>query len=136
MTMYHIVFFCSLRDGILYNSYNSHITSYSLMILLDGKGSTCMDIDLHATSDTYKWQLGPCQFSLKYSKSSLKYTEKCCVPNGDHLFSCKSGQSSGWDNGVVKIGRHQFCDDSVGFNQLTTINIPGRIAGHFHTNTP
>ena len=93
----------------------------------DIHGETCTNIDLHTTRDSYKWQLGPCISSLKFSRIGT-YTEKCCVPNDDQILSCRSDQPDGWGNSVVAIGNHQFCDDSVGYNQLIKLNIPGEHA--------
>ena len=81
---------------------------------------------MYATTDSYKWQLGPCHSSHIHSTEGT-YTEQCCVQKDEHILSCKSYQNNGWTNGVVKLGRHQFCDDFVGYNQFIKINIPGRI---------
>ena len=94
---------------------------------IDTHGSVCINVDLHTLhtkNDIYKWQLGPCQASHKYSQIGT-YTEKCCVPNGDHLLSCKNKQHDGWVDTAVTIGKHRFCDDSVGYNQLIKLNIQG-----------
>ena len=94
----------------------------------DEHGSTCIDINLYTTSEGYKWQLGPCHDSHEYSENYETvqiFTNKCCLQNGNHIFSCNNKQGDGWANGVVRIGNHQFCDDFVGYNKLITINIPG-----------
>ena len=74
----------------------------------------------------YNWQLGPCHTSHTYSRTGT-YTDKCCLPNGDNILSCKSSQNHGWANSVVTIGKHKFCDDSVGYNQLIKLNISGEL---------
>ena len=88
--------------------------------------SICMDIDLHTQSDQYKWQLGPCYSSHDHS-GNARYSEKCCIPYGDHILSCGKSDENGWANSVVKIGSHQFCDDLVGLDKLIAINIPGEV---------
>ena len=103
----------------------------------DKHGLRCFDINFYATSKSYNWQLGHCHFSDQYAGGVLGFpkgdvtiqifTSKCCVPDGDHIFSCKNDNGNGWAHGVVKIGKHQFCDDIIGYNKFITINIPGRI---------
>ena len=58
--------------------------------------------------------------------STPTITEKCCVPNDDHILSCQSNQGNGWANAVVRIGKHQFCDDIVGYKKLVTISFKGK----------
>ena len=106
------------------------VNMYNITLSIDGRGSICIDIHLYAQSDRYNWHFGPCHSSYEYS-GGRTYTEKCCAPNGDHIFSCKDTKGSGWDNSVVTIGNHQFCDDIVRYNQLSTINISGGIVPTF-----
>ena len=96
----------------------------------DERGSICTDIELQVSTDEYKWKLGSCHASHQYSEPGT-YTERCCIPNGEHIFSCNSIQGNGWANSIVRIGKHQFCDDIIGFNNLITINIPGEIVAIF-----
>ena len=86
-----------------------------------------MDVDLHTAMNGYTWELGQCLASDKYSIAGT-YTEKCCVPNGKHIMSCKSVQNNGWINAFVGIEGHIFCDDMIGYDKFITINIPGKTA--------
>ena len=95
-----------------------------ITIFTDEYGSICIEIKLNAKDDSYRWKLGSCYASHKFSGVGT-YIEKCCLSNGNHIFSCKNSQGNGWANSVVKIGNHQFCDDFVGYNKLITINVPG-----------
>ena len=117
---------------------NVYLSASILTLCTDKHGSTCIDISYQQLRDTksgsYTWQLGPCPVFHPYSGNG-RYTEKCCVPNGDHIFSCTNSQGNGWDNAVVKIGDHQFCDDFVGYNKLIKINIPGSTEDTFLHNT-
>ena len=101
------------------------LTCRTLLFVTDGNGLTCFDVDLHTPSNDYTWFLGECH-SAEYSRDAEKYKDKCCIPNGDHLLSCKSSQNAGWINAFVTIKGHTFCDDIVGVNKFTTINIPGK----------
>ena len=75
----------------------------------------------------YEWELGLCIPSHKYDSGSDKYTEKCCIPNGNYVLSCrKNNDDLGWLlNNFIEVGRHHFCDDYVGYIALRAINIPG-----------
>ena len=101
-----------------------------LTFFTDKHGSTCIDIHYRQfndeRSDSYTWQFGRCHASHQ-NFGNGRYTDRCCIPNGDHIFSCTNNQGNGWHNAVVKIGRHQFCDDVVGYKKLIKLNIPGRI---------
>ena len=98
------------------------------MFFVGEHGSNCFEVNSHVISHGYNWQLGPCHAS--YQPYGI-YTDNCCVPNGDHWFSCNPSLSKWNDGGVVKIGKHQFCDDFVGYNQFIMINITGSIADDF-----
>ena len=104
------------------------VNVYFITWFIDELGSTCINIHLHSRRGSYSWQFGPCHSSQQYSGSNTyteKYTEKCCAPNGEHIFSCKDTKGGGWDHSLVKIGGHQFCDDIVGYEKMIAINITG-----------
>ena len=83
-----------------------------------------MNVNLHTSENSYTWKLGKCYPSDKYSIDGT-YTEKCCIPNGNNVLSCKSAQGNGWVNAFVGIDGHVFCDDMVGYDKFVLINIPG-----------
>ena len=103
-----------------------YVNVYNIMVFIDKLGSICIDVHLYAQRGSYNWQFGPCHSSHQFSGSGT-YTEKCCAPNGDYIFSCKDTKGDGWDNSFVTIGGHQFCDDIVGYEKLLAINISGGI---------
>ena len=101
-------------------------------------GQTCMDVNLHTATTGYTWELVQCSTTDEYSISGT-YTEKCCIPNGNHVLSCHSGQNNDWVNAVVGIDGHKFCDDMIGHEKFVAINIPGtnsstNIFTHTYTN--
>ena len=122
-----IAFQCIL-GALLFRLFISFITHHIVTFCTDKHGFKCIDISLHMARDIwqgyYKWKLGPCHVSYK---SQGIYTDQCCVPYGDNWFSCSPDYRDGSNEGVIKIGRHQFCDDFVGFNQLITLNFPGNM---------
>ena len=80
----------------------------------------------YLSNTRYEWELGPCVPSHKYKAGSDIFSEKCCVPIGNYVLSCRNNDELGWLlNNFVKVGRHQFCDEYVGYNALSAINIPG-----------
>ena len=114
--------------SFIFRLFISFITHHIVTFCTDKHGFKCIDISLHMARDIwqgyYKWKLGPCHVSYK---SQGIYTDQCCVPYGDNWFSCSPDYRDGSNEGVIKIGRHQFCDDFVGFNQLITLNFPGNM---------
>ena len=98
------------------------------------EGLTCLDITLEMDQHEYSWDFGPCtpsHTSYTGMHRTYRYIEKCCIPSGDYLLSCKSKENHqlenqyGWIDSLVKIGRHQFCDDYTGYNTFVSLNIPG-----------
>ena len=127
----YCVFFCKAIN--LHTISMRYVSMCNITSLIDELGSICIDIHLDARRGSYNWQFGPCHSSHQYFGSGT-YTEKCCAPNGDYIFSCKDTKGDGWVNSVVKIGSHQFCDDIVGYEKLLAIDISGTIVKKFPTN--
>ena len=94
------------------------------------KGITCLDITLHTRSTSYNWDLTPCSPSHRSERKAgtirWRYTQKCCMPNGNYLLLCESSKTHGWMDSIVKIGQHQFCDDYTGYNSIVKLNIRGK----------
>ena len=82
----------------------------------------------------YTWELGQCYTTDQYSIAGT-YTEKCCVPSGNHVLSCHSAQNNGWVNAFVGIDGHMFCDDMIGYDKFVAIDIPGTNS-NIHSFTP
>ena len=99
----------------------------------EGNGLTCMNVDLRTTKDGNTWELGPCYTSHKLSSTGT-YIEKCCVPNGEHLFACNSAQNNGWVNAYVRVEGHMFCDDIIGYNKFISIHNVCKINSNFTTS--
>ena len=87
-------------------------------------GSKCIEVQLNTAKNSSTWKLGQCHATHTYA-DAWTYTEKCCLPNGDHLLSCENTETDGWVSSNVKIGEHLFCDDIVGYNKLIRINPAG-----------
>ena len=72
-----------------------------------------------------KWSIGHCYPSHKWLGPGT-YVEKCCLSEGIHVLTCKTARHrTDWSDNVVMILSHRFCEDFVGYEELTPINITG-----------
>ena len=77
-----------------------------------------------STSD-FNWEFGNCSASLKWLGPGT-YTEKCCLPDGNHVVICKTSRNTqDWSDNSLLILGHRFCEDFVGYEAVIEVNVSG-----------
>ena len=77
-----------------------------------------------ATFD-FNWAFVNCSASLKWLGPGT-YTEKCCLPDGHHVVTCRTSRNKqDWSNNVLLISGHRFCEDFVGYEAAINIDVSG-----------
>lgn len=85
-------------------------------------------MSIYKPTPGYAWSFGHCSVSIKWLGSGT-YTDKCCIPEGQHILRCSSGSTGkgDWSNAVVMMLGHQFCDDFVGHTAFIPLNVSGML---------
>ena len=77
------------------------------------------------SSADYKWSIGNCSLSQKWQGTGT-YTEKCCLSDGRHIFTCRTSRNKNdWSSNVVTMMGQRFCNDFVGYEASIEVNVSG-----------
>lgn len=80
---------------------------------------------MYKNESLYEWSIGNCISSHKWYVPGT-YTEKCCLPKGEHILECTTVRTSNdWSNTPLTMLGHRFCDDHVGHKAMISLNITG-----------
>ena len=82
------------------------------------------------------WTLGPCAnaqsypHEIGYTEYGKQYTERCCLPPGDYMLTCKVSSGEGWNGGFMEIQGNRYCHDFLASDEASPqVTIRGR---HVH----
>ena len=88
--------------------------------------SKCFDVSMYKPASDFKWSFGHCSSAHNVMMGLGTYIQKCCLSEGIHLLTCKTARhETDWSNNVVMILGHRFCEDFVGYEEVTPIHISG-----------
>ena len=80
---------------------------------------------MYKSKALYNWAIDKCFSSHKWFAPAI-YTEKCCLPKGEHILECTTVRAvNDWSNTALTMLGNRFCDDHVGHKAMISLNITG-----------